>query len=124
MRRPRGGTDPLTTDAEDFSLQLEFGAFHRRARIARGGASPSAGPRPVLGACRMRLARLAALAGMIALAEPALALDKVRFGTNRVADPAAGGFFQAAADGTYAKYGLDVTIVPGRPAAERWLHAR
>ena len=63
----------------------------------------------------MRLATLAALAGMIALAEPALALDKVRFGTNWLADPAAGGFFQAAADGTYAKYGLDVTIVPGGP---------
>ena len=26
-----------------------------------------------------------------------------------------GGFFQAAADGTYRKYGLDVTIVPGGP---------
>ena len=26
-----------------------------------------------------------------------------------------GGFFQAAADGTYKKYGLDVTIVPGGP---------
>ena len=46
-----------------------------------------------------------------------LALDKVRFGTNWLADPAAGGFFQAAADGTYAKYGLDVTIVPGGPQA-------
>ena len=115
MRRPRGGTDPLTTDAEAFSLHLELAAFHRRARMAGGRASRSAGPRPVLGACRMRLARLAALAGMIALAEPALALDKVRFGTNWLADPAAGGFFQAAADGTYAKYGLDVTIVPGGP---------
>ena len=26
-----------------------------------------------------------------------------------------GGFFQAVADGTYKKYGLDVTIVPGGP---------
>ena len=63
----------------------------------------------------MRLATFAALAGMIALAEPALALDKVRFGTNWLADPEAGGFFQAAADGTYEKYGLDVTIIPGGP---------
>ena len=63
----------------------------------------------------MRVATLAALAGMIALAEPALALDKVKFGTNWLADPEAGGFFQAAADGTYAKYGLDVTIMPGGP---------
>ena len=45
------------------------------------------------------------------------ALDKVKFGTNWLADPEAGGFFQAAADGTYAKYGLDVTIVPGGPQA-------
>ncbi len=65
----------------------------------------------------MRLATLAALAGILAFAEPASALDKVRFGTNWLADPAAGGFFQAAADGTYAKYGLDVTIVPGGPQA-------
>ena len=63
----------------------------------------------------MRLATLAALAGIIGLAHPALALDKVRFGTNWLADPEAGGFFQAAADGTYAKYGLDVTIMPGGP---------
>jgi NitT/TauT family transport system substrate-binding protein len=65
----------------------------------------------------MRLAMLAALAGIVGLAEPASALDKVRFGTNWLADPEAGGFYQAAADGTYAKYGLDVTIVPGGPQA-------
>lgn len=42
-------------------------------------------------------------------------LDKVRFGTNWVAEAEHGGFYQALADGTYAKYGLDVTIVPGGP---------
>src|SRR5512139_105414 len=42
-------------------------------------------------------------------------LDKVRFGTNWVAEAEHGGFFQAVADGTYKKYGLDVTIVPGGP---------
>ncbi len=63
----------------------------------------------------MRLAVLAALAGWVGLAEPALALDKVKFATNWLADPEAGGFFQAAADGTYAQYGLDVTIIPGGP---------
>jgi NitT/TauT family transport system substrate-binding protein len=63
----------------------------------------------------MRLAILAALTGWVGLAEPALALDKVRFATNWLADPEAGGFFQAAADGTYAQYGLDVTIIPGGP---------
>jgi NitT/TauT family transport system substrate-binding protein len=65
----------------------------------------------------MRLALLAAMAGWVGLAEPALALDKVKFGTNWLADPEAGGFYQAVADGTYAKYGLDVTIVPGGPQA-------
>src|ERR1700726_2819503 len=42
-------------------------------------------------------------------------LDKVSFGTNWVAEAEHGGFFQALADGTYQKFGLDVTIVPGGP---------
>src|SRR3981081_440259 len=42
-------------------------------------------------------------------------LDKVSFGTNWVAEAEHGGFFQAVTDGTYKKYGLDVTIVPGGP---------
>jgi NitT/TauT family transport system substrate-binding protein len=42
-------------------------------------------------------------------------LDKVSFGTNWVAEAEHGGFFQALTDGTYEKYGLDVTIVPGGP---------
>ena len=63
----------------------------------------------------MRIAKLAVLAAIVGLGEPALALDKVKFGTNWLAEPEAGGFFQAAADGTYAKYGLDVTIIPGGP---------
>jgi NitT/TauT family transport system substrate-binding protein len=41
--------------------------------------------------------------------------DKVRFGTNWVAEAEHGGFYQALADGTYRKYGLEVTIVPGGP---------
>ena len=44
-------------------------------------------------------------------------LDKVTFGTNWVAEGEQGGFFQALADGTYRKYGLDVTILPGGPNA-------
>jgi NitT/TauT family transport system substrate-binding protein len=63
----------------------------------------------------MRLAVLAAMAGWVGLAEPALALDKVKFVTNWLADPEQGGFFQAVADGTYTQYGLDVTIIPGGP---------
>jgi NitT/TauT family transport system substrate-binding protein len=42
-------------------------------------------------------------------------LDKVTFGTNWVAEAEHGGFYQALADGTYRKYGLDVTIIPGGP---------
>jgi NitT/TauT family transport system substrate-binding protein len=42
-------------------------------------------------------------------------LDKVSFATNWVAEGEHGGFYQAVADGTYKKYGLDVTIVPGGP---------
>jgi len=52
--------------------------------------------------------------GMASLAS-AQTLDKVSFGTNWVAEAEHGGFFQAVADGTYKKYGLDVTIVPGGP---------
>jgi hypothetical protein len=47
----------------------------------------------------MRLALLAALAAWVGLAEPAVALDKVKFATNWLADPEAGGFFQVVADG-------------------------
>jgi NitT/TauT family transport system substrate-binding protein len=47
----------------------------------------------------------------------AQALDKVTFGTNWVAQAEHGGYYQALADGTYKKYGLDVTILPGGPNA-------
>jgi NitT/TauT family transport system substrate-binding protein len=57
---------------------------------------------------------LLALAAIFGAAR-AQALDKVRFGTNWVAEAEHGGFYQALADGTYRKYGLDVTIVPGGP---------
>lgn len=42
-------------------------------------------------------------------------LQKVRFGTNWVAQAEHGGYYQAVADGTYKKYGLDVEIVQGGP---------
>ncbi len=57
---------------------------------------------------------LLALAATLGAAQ-AQSLDKVRFGTNWVAEAEHGGFYQALADGTYKKYGLDVTIVPGGP---------
>ena len=46
---------------------------------------------------------------------PAHGLDKVTFGTNWLADPESGGYYQALVDGTYEKYGLDVKILPGGP---------
>ncbi len=41
--------------------------------------------------------------------------DKVTFATNWKAQAAHGGFYQALADGTYKKHGLDVTIQQGGP---------
>ncbi|MCS0497439.1 ABC transporter substrate-binding protein [Ancylobacter sp. MQZ15Z-1] len=82
---------------------------------------------------RLRLPRLrdlapfaaplaAAFAVFLTLAAPAArAADKVTFGTNWVAQAEHGGFYQAVVDGTYAKYGLDVTIVPGGPQANNRL---
>jgi NitT/TauT family transport system substrate-binding protein len=42
-------------------------------------------------------------------------LDKVTFATNWKAQAAHGGFYQALADGTYRRYGLDVRILQGGP---------
>jgi NitT/TauT family transport system substrate-binding protein len=58
---------------------------------------------------------LAALVMAILPASAQTTLDKVSFGTNWVPEAEHGGFFQAVADGTYRRYGLDVTIVPGGP---------
>jgi NitT/TauT family transport system substrate-binding protein len=55
------------------------------------------------------------VAGTTVGAASAQTLDKVTFGTNWVAEAEHGGFYQALADGTYKKYGLDVTIIPGGP---------
>src|SRR6476619_1089592 len=66
---------------------------------------------------RRMFAALVLVAAASAGSAPALALDKVTFGTNWVAEAEHGGFYQAVADGTYKKYGLDVTILPGGPNA-------
>jgi NitT/TauT family transport system substrate-binding protein len=55
------------------------------------------------------------LLALAAASTTANAADRVSFGTNWIAEAEHGGFYQAVADGTYAKYGLDVTIVPGGP---------
>ena len=61
------------------------------------------------------MSRLLGVALVILSADPSLALDKVTFATNWRAEAEHGGFYQALADGTYAKFGLDVTIVQGGP---------
>jgi NitT/TauT family transport system substrate-binding protein len=61
-----------------------------------------------------RVALVAAYVTTLAAAQ-AQTLDKVSFGTNWVAEAEHGGHYQALVDGTYRRYGLDVTIVPGGP---------
>jgi len=68
---------------------------------------------------RFRMGAVACVRGLIALtclsAALAHAQDKIRFATNWKAQAAHGGFYQAIADGTYKKYGLDVTLLQGGP---------
>ena len=59
--------------------------------------------------------RLLTATALLATCTIALAQDKVSLATNWRAQASQGGFFQAVADGTYAKYGLDVTIQQGGP---------
>ena len=61
------------------------------------------------------------IAGLALMTAPAAALDKVTFATNWLAEAEHGGFYQAKADGTYEKYGLDVTILQGGPNANNRL---
>ena len=59
----------------------------------------------------------ALLLGAITLAAPisASALEKVSFRTNWFPQAEHGGWYQAASDGTYEKYGLEVDQQPGGP---------
>lgn len=56
-----------------------------------------------------------AIAAVTLTATPAGAQDKVVFATNWKAQAAHGGFYQALADGTYTRMGLDVEIRQGGP---------
>lgn len=66
---------------------------------------------------RQFTASAAALLASSALAIPARAQEKtkVRFATDWLAQGAHGGYYQALADGTYDKMGLEVEIVQGGP---------
>ena len=70
------------------------------------------------GACEMNWKSVWLVAAFGLAATSAEALDKVRFGTNWLAEAEHGGYYQAVADGTFAKYGLDVEIVQGGPQAK------
>ncbi|MBO0710675.1 MAG: ABC transporter substrate-binding protein [Acetobacteraceae bacterium] len=65
----------------------------------------------------MGMARLAwlLLFAVLAVALPARAEDKIRFGIDWTAEAEYGGYYQAVAAGIYKKHGLDVTIAQGGP---------
>ena len=58
---------------------------------------------------------LAVLAAFWLLATPARAADHVTFGIDWLAEAEYGGYYQAVAEGIYARHGLDVTIRQGGP---------
>ena len=58
-----------------------------------------------------------AMVALLASAGHSLAQEKVIFGTNWKAQAGHGGFYQAVADGTYKRMGLDVEIQQGGPQA-------
>lgn len=62
-----------------------------------------------------KVALMGATMALTAIAMPAMAQQKVTFGTNWLAQAEHGGFYQSVADGTYAACGLEVEILPGGP---------
>src|SRR5215467_2144662 len=109
----------------DHRIHLRAGLHHdgARTRSGRGCSSGSSSGSSSSGEAGMAVARLkrvalAAAAAASLFCAPAAAqqkLDKVSFGTNWLAEAEHGGHYQALVDGTYRRYGLDVTIVPGGP---------
>ncbi len=92
--------------------RLESSPLPRRSARWKEFGSPSGRRADSL----VRVALAAVLATALAGAATAQQhLDKVSFGTNWVAEAEHGGHYQAVIDGTYRRYGLDVTIVPGGP---------
>ena len=58
-----------------------------------------------------------AISALLAVATSGFAQEKIIFGTNWKAQAGHGGFYQAVADGTYKRMGLDVEIQQGGPQA-------
>ena len=71
--------------------------------------------KPIAFRLAFRLAFFASTAALVLAAVPAQAQDKFTYMTNWYAQAEHGGFYQALAEGTYKKYGLDVTIKMGGP---------
>jgi len=86
------------------------GGREARARTEPMMPDPTTPARRRLGA-----AALAAAAALVLPVPAAVAQDRVVFATNWKAQAAHGGFYQALADGTYRKMGLDVEIRQGGP---------
>jgi len=68
-------------------------------------------------ACRNAIGDSCCLDGIVRLWCAGLGVRQGEVRRQLAGRPAAGEFFQAEADGAYAKYGLDVTIVPDGPQA-------
>src|SRR3982750_5014021 len=64
---------------------------------------------------RRRAFLVSGLASATALMRPAAAATAIRFVTDWKAQAEHGGFYQAVAEGLYAKRGLDVKILQGGP---------
>ena len=86
-------------------------ALRLRRPDKRQEASPALANQKDSMFCRLLVLLLFLLAGL----GPAQALDKITFATNWRAQAEHGGFYQAVADGTYARYGLEVRILQGGP---------
>src|SRR5262249_41696517 len=107
----------------DHRIHLRAGLHHdgARTRSGRGCSSgsssgSSSSGEAGMGGAGLKDVGLAPAAGLpCRRAPPQRKIDKVSFGTNWVAEAEHGGHYQALADGTYRRYGLDVTIVPGGP---------
>src|SRR5271167_2419947 len=120
LRRPDVGPANISPVAERHSGHCVNFFLKRICKLVIG-LGPIMGQNdqrsPIMKAALLLRALTAAVVTAFLAVSPAGAqtLDKVSFGTNWVAEAEHGGFFQAVADGTYKKYGLDVTIVPGGP---------
>src|SRR5512134_2720387 len=87
----------------------------RIARLVSTSGDPAASTSKPLAAIKAFGLITAMLLGLAAPGAPAQSLPKVVFLTNWLAQAEHGGFYQAVAEGTYRKHGLDVEVRMGGP---------